>query len=551
MLRTAEMVKLYCIFHKSYLEEVLAKLQNLGAVQFFDARKKFSFLDVPKQAGRGVKELEKAERFIALIKPEGKPFLLEKIFGPGRVFIAIARGSGEGMLKDAQEKLRSFEEGYSNLQREKEELLRKKAGVEEKINEERKALLREALISSLPESRFEYIKSMKEEEDKISSGFSELEQRIELFERDNYLELLAVREKLQNIMHRARAVADFGAMQHSFVFGCWTPRKNLERVIRALERATDDSSVIAIEEVKAGEEAPTLLQNPWFIKPYEILTESYGVPKYGEVDPTPFLAITFTALFGMMFADAGYGITLSFLSLIVFIKTTKADIFQRNLNLILFYAGSASFVFGLLFGEFFGGLMQVTPLWIEPAGNIELLLMLSIGVGICHVSISILSRLVSNLLGRKSILYPFSLLVVLWSGIFIVALSSHCARYALAFGIALLAAGKGIAAVEELLALCANIVSYSRIAILCVLHVLIARLLVSAVLSLPASFLGIAAGVLLLVSGAALILVSGVFLVFVHSLRLHWLEFFKRFYSGVGERFKPFAAHKEYTYVMR
>ncbi|MBI5253193.1 MAG: hypothetical protein HY930_02175, partial [Euryarchaeota archaeon] len=423
--------------------------------------------------------------------------------------------------------------------------------IEEEISKEKIILFKQAFKIKVEESELEHVRALRREEEKIFSRLLELNSEIERLERDSYLELLVMREKLQNIIQKTGALANFGAMPHTFVLGCWAARKNTDRVIRALDRATDNSCIIVTEEVKPGEEAPTLLENPWFIKPYEILTESYGVPKYGEVDPTPILAITFTAFFGIMFADIGYGITLSFLSLIVFIKTTKADVFQKNLNLILLYAGTASFVFGLLFGEFFGGLMKVAPLWREPVENIELLFLLSMSVGISHISISILSRSVSDFLGGRAMWYPLSLLVVLWSGVFLVALSSYYARYTMVLGIALLLAGKRIEALEELLVLCANIISYSRIAILCLLHVTIARLLVSALLFLPAGILGIITGAALFLFGVVLILASGVFLVFIHSLRLHWLEFFKRFYSGVGERFKPFAARREYTYVMR
>lgn len=550
MLRTAEMVKLYCIFHRGYLEEVLHKLQNLDAVQFFNVREKFKFLSAPEQAKWGIKELEKVEHLIAEIKPRADATLLEKIFGPRKVFIALARGATEEILRKTREELHSFEEKYLGMRSKREELLRAREKIEEEISKEKITLLRQALKMKVEESELERVRALRRDEEKISPQLLELNSEIERLERDSYLELLSIREKLQNIVQRAHALKNFGAMQHSFFFGCWVPRKKLHRVIRALERATNGYGVITVEEVELGEEAPTLLENPWFVKPYEILTESYGVPKYGEADSTPILAITFTAFFGIMFADIGYGIVLSFLSLIVFIKTTKKDVFQKNLNLILLYAGTASFVFGLLFGEFFGGLVHIAPLWREPIKNVELLLLLSISVGICHISISILSRSVSDFLGGKLIWYPLSLLVILWSSIFLVAFSSYYAWYTLVLGIVLLVASKRIEAFEELLALCANIISYVRIAVLCVLHVMIARLLVSALLFLPAGILGIITGAALFLFGVVLILASGVFLVFIHSLRLHWLEFFKRFYSGVGERFKPFAAHREYTYVM-
>lgn len=229
MLRTAEMVKLYCIFHKSYLEEVLSKLQNLGAVQFFDVRKKFRFLSTPEQAKQGVKELEKVEHFIVQIKPEKEVSLFEKIFGPKKVFIALAGGAVEENLRKIREELRIFEEKYLEMQFEREELLRGKAGIDVEISEEKIALLRQALISKIEESKLDYMKSLGREEEKISSKLSELNSKIERLEIDSYLELLAVREKLRNIIVKTEALANFGAMPHTFVLGCWAARENAER----------------------------------------------------------------------------------------------------------------------------------------------------------------------------------------------------------------------------------------------------------------------------------------------------------------------------------
>ncbi|MBI5253660.1 MAG: hypothetical protein HY930_04590, partial [Euryarchaeota archaeon] len=265
MLRTAEMVKLYCIFHRGYLEEVLYKLQNLGAVQFFNAREKFSFLGAPEQAKWGIKELEKVEYLIAEIRPRADATLLEKIFGPRKVFIALARGTTEEILRRTREELHSFEEKYFEMRSEREELLREKEKIEEEISKEKIILFKQAFKMKVEESELEHVRALRKEEEKISSRLLELNSEIESLERDSYLELLSIREKLQNIVQRAHVLKNFGAMRHSFFFGCWVPRKKLHRVIRALERATNGYSVITVEEVKLGEEAPTLLENPWFI----------------------------------------------------------------------------------------------------------------------------------------------------------------------------------------------------------------------------------------------------------------------------------------------
>ncbi|MFQ5816273.1 MAG: V-type ATPase 116kDa subunit family protein, partial [Candidatus Hydrothermarchaeaceae archaeon] len=187
----------------------------------------------------------------------------------------------------------------------------------------------------------------------------------------------------------------------------------------------------------------------------------------------------------------------------------------------------------------------------------ELLMLLAISVGIVHISVSVMSRLASARISEEPLLYPASIIAILWPTVALSLArwepmppwSTTLAKYLLVGGLLSLVKAKGIEAFEELIALFANIVSYSRIAIIAVLHVVVARLLLEGVYGLPRTLTGAVVGIAAFASGAALILAMGVFITFIHSLRLHWLEFFKRFYSGMGESFKPFTRKSEYTYL--
>jgi V/A-type H+-transporting ATPase subunit I len=107
---------------------------------------------------------------------------------------------------------------------------------------------------------------------------------------------------------------------------------------------------------------PTKLKNGWFSRPFAMFVEMYGLPSYGNIDPTPFVAITYSLLFGIMFADLGQGILLSLIGLVLF-KWKK-----MKLGEIAIRIGLSSAFFGLLFGSFFGNEEILTPFYTKILG---------------------------------------------------------------------------------------------------------------------------------------------------------------------------------------
>ena len=104
------------------------------------------------------------------------------------------------------------------------------------------------------------------------------------------------------------------------------------------------------------DETPTVMKNNRFVRPFESLVRMYGTPTYSEIDPTPFLAITFPLLFGLMFGDIGHGLVLVIAGLIGGIKYREKKKGTDFLNFcwIIFYCGWGAILGGILYGEFFG-----------------------------------------------------------------------------------------------------------------------------------------------------------------------------------------------------
>ena len=93
---------------------------------------------------------------------------------------------------------------------------------------------------------------------------------------------------------------------------------------------------------------PTKLKNPGIFRPFEMFIRMYGLPSYGETDPTIILGLTYSFLFGFMFGDVGQGLCLLLGGFLLY-QTKK-----MNLAAIISCCGFFSTIFGFLFGSVFG-----------------------------------------------------------------------------------------------------------------------------------------------------------------------------------------------------
>ena len=131
------------------------------------------------------------------------------------------------------------------------------------------------------------------------------------------------------------------------------------------ESKNDDKVFVVVEEDKEKffGEPPTKLKNPRFFKPFEMFIRMYGLPANDEMDPTMFVALTYTFIFGAMFGDVGQGLCLFvFGGLLYLIK-------KINLAGIISIAGLFSTFFGFMFGSIFGFEDVIPALWLRPMNN--------------------------------------------------------------------------------------------------------------------------------------------------------------------------------------
>ena len=162
-----------------------------------------------------------------------------------------------------------------------------------------------------------------------------------------------------------------------------------KRKIKKFEKQFEGIESVEITIQSANDDLrltpPTKLSSHWFIKPFRMFVEMYGVPSYDDIDPTLFVAISYTLLFGIMFGDVGQGIVLMIVSFLIF-KLKGMQLAEVGIRL-----GISSAIFGFVFGSIFGNEHILVPIFNPmDSSNTMTLLLVAISIGICLLIISML-----------------------------------------------------------------------------------------------------------------------------------------------------------------
>ena len=336
------------------------------------------------------------------------------------------------------------------------------------------------------------------------------------------------------------------------------------------------------QKAPATQKPPTKLRNPKLFKPFEMYVKMYGLPAYNEMDPTWFVAITYSFIFGAMFGDVGQGLVL-FLGGLFLYKTKKMDLAG-----IISCAGVFSVFFGFMYGSFFGFEDVLKAIWLKPmnqmmdvplVGRLNAVFVIAIGFGMFIILICMVFNIINSI--RKGdtektwfdsnavagLVFYGS--IVLTIGLFISGKKLPAAAIlVIMFGVPLLLMflkepltnlvekkseilpeQKGMFFVqsffelfEVLLSYLSNTLSFLRIGAFAVSH----AAMMEVVLMLAGATNGGNPNWIVVVLGNIFVCAMEGLIVGIQVLRLEYYEIFSRFYAGNGREFKPFmkAAHK-------
>jgi len=411
--------------------------------------------------------------------------------------------------------------------------------------------------------------------------------------------LVACEELLKAEVDQTEAPLRFATTKQTFVAEGWVPSDKVTDVTNSLVHVTEGKIYVTVLPTDIEHDSvPVEYNNPDFAKPTQVLMDVYSRPGYTEIDPTLMIAIVFPLFFGLIVGDVGYG--LIFLAMAYGLRKFLKGEAGEQLLTVLRNASISTIFFGIIFSEFLGfGIPGWSPvlysrhLMAEEGGhgpNIPELMVLSIWIGIIHLTLGRILGMYNHAQQDHghhrtlAVMANFGWLAVMW-GIILAIWSSATIPLMPSFtglpvlftapvagfgvnpghviGVVLLLVGivliarENILEVIELPTIVSHVLSYARlvavglsgVAIAMVVNYMTFEMFINPALEnftlLSIVLIIVGLGIFLfghLLNIALCILGGG-----LHSIRLHYVEFFTKFYKGGGIKYNPFGIKRRFT----
>ena len=421
--------------------------------------------------------------------------------------------------------------------------------------------------------------SLQQEIEETKKEIEEIDEKVTGLVNGHAPQILGARKRLENMTNNfdiRKMAARMNDNEEDYYILCgWMGEEDVESLIKETEK--DDKVFIMVEEdrQKFFGDPPTKLKNPKFFKPFEMFIRMYGLPAHDEMDPTMFVAVTYTFIFGAMFGDMGQGLCLFVLGGLLYL-TKKIDLAG-----IISIAGLFSTFFGFMFGSVFGFENVIEARWLRPVesmtnlpfiGQLNTVFVIAIAFGmalnllvmIFHIINAMKSHDLEEMLFSQNglagiVFYGFLVLTV------VLYMTGHKVPgnilMAIFLGIPILMfvfkeplgnlvqkrhkkmeESKGMFLVqaffelfETMLSYFSNTISYVRIGAFAVSHMA----MMEVVLMLSGASDGHTNWIVVVLGNIIVCGLEGL-VVGIQVLRLEYYEMFSRFYKGTGREFKPF-----------
>lgn len=357
---------------------------------------------------------------------------------------------------------------------------------------------------------------------------------------------VAVHDRLSAI----EALGGSATTPHAFAIDGWLPSGAVADLRRTMKDRFGPSVVVEelARDAWASREAPVVLHNPRLFRPFEVLIQLMPLPRYGSIDPTPFVAVSFPMFFGLILGDIGYGVVLALIGIILY-RRSRPDTLARTVAEIIGPCAAFAIIFGALFGELFGDLGRrlfgLHAILMDREQAVVASIAVAVGVGLVHILLGLALGATGSWKGHRKLAisrgtqFVMLLLIILaiLAAVEVLPKQLFTPAVLLVFlGLPVIVLAEGIIAPVEFLAMLGSILSYVRIMALGTASVMLAVVANEMAGTMGSAIVGFLFALLFHLVNFAL----GLFSPTLHAMRLHYVEFFRQFYSPGGRRYEPF-----------
>ncbi len=412
----------------------------------------------------------------------------------------------------------------------------------------------------------EYEEKLRAKEEELESAKKDAEMLAEKY----YDDVVFYQELMENERDKSTVLPMLARTNMTFALTGWLPRSEVPKVLEGIKRITEGKAYINVREPSEEEleDIPIKLKNPGWARPFEMLTEMYGVPKYDEIDPTPIITFTYSFFFGFMLTDFMYGLIIAIIAALLVKGHKKFNDGTYKFSYTLLVSSFFTMIMGAIFGSYFGNALDlagftVPRVW-DTFRDALVVLQLALAIGLAHLftgyTIGFIVKL-KNGDKKGAFLDQLSWMLIIL-GIVALALANGSQGAKLTgevlfgIGLVLFAIGEvvnngGLAAlliISDFFGFVGSWLSYARLMALALATAgiaMVVNILVQMIWGFKFLYLGPIVGIILFIGGQLFSVAINALGAFVHSLRLQYVEFFGTFYSGDGKPFEPFKAKRE------
>ena len=417
-----------------------------------------------------------------------------------------------------------------------------------------------------------YIEQLKIKVENLRKEKREIKEKIKGYDKE-LGNLEAVYEYLKNKKLRIIETEKLAKTSNTCIINGWIPTEKMEKFEKSIKEVTGDDYYVTFEEAdKDDMTVPIKLKNNRIVKTFESLTGMYAYPKYNEVDPTPLLTPFYILFFGMMGADAGYGLVL-LLSALFALKFVNLNNKMRDMVQFFLYLSFSVILWGVLYGSYFG--LEIPGVWklINPSTEFQRILIGAMFFGLIHIFFGLGVKAYLLIKSGKTIDAIYD--VVLWymaiTGGIVTLISgplklgsnvSNISMWVMIIGMLgiFLTGGReaksiggkfggGLYSLYGISSYVGDFVSYSRLMALGLSGGFIAQAMNMISGMLSTTWIGMVFVPVVFIGGHLFNMFISFLGAYVHTSRLIYVEFFGKFYEGGGKPFKEFRTESKYINI--